>query len=754
MRRLLQVAGLPGLLVFGLLLAGCSFQTAGAIVAPQTPALSEPGVKSVAAPDPEVAASRYLEAWRRGDLDEMYDSLSPLAQDGIGREAFISRHESFWRQAALSGLDFEIVSSLVNPQSAQVRYRVTVHSAVVGDLTRETFMELKRVQDEWRVAWTDAAILPELAEGRELFLDIVTPTRANVYDQRGLGLAAHADAIALWIVPNQIGDDGSEERMLNALSQVLDERPEHLRLRYEPFRDSDFFIPLGEVSPDAFQAVEATLAEVGGVQWSVYSGRFYLDGGLAPHAVGYVAQITEEALEDYQLRGYQGDEYVGQTGLEAAYEAELRGQPGGTLYLRNAEGQIEEILASADADPPYAVYTTLDRELQRQAQQAIAGFRGAIVVLQLDTGAVLTLVSSPGFDPNLFIRENPNSGPGLAELFRSPNDQPLLNRATSGLYPLGSVFKMVTMAAALESGFYTPESLYTCNGEFNELPGQPTLYDWTVASGLPDHGTITLVEGLARSCNPYFWHIGLDLFNLGLPSALPDMASAFGLGQETGIEISEAAGQVPNPAWKLRTTGQAWSPGDAVQLAIGQASLNITPLQVARFVAALGNGGRLYKPHLTQQIRSAEGEVRFEVRPELQATLPVSRDHLEVIREAMIQVVREPGGTARHRFLGLDLNLAGKTGTATGGAGEPHAWFAGYTFEGRPDRPDIAVVVVLENQGEGSEWAAPVFRRVIESYFFGRPFMPYPWESQIGVTRTPTLAPKMEDPEPQGTPTP
>jgi cell division protein FtsI/penicillin-binding protein 2 len=238
------------------------------------------------------------------------------------------------------------------------------------------------------------------------------------------------------------------------------------------------------------------------------------------------------------------------------------------------------------------------------------------------------------------------------------------------------------------------------------------------------------------------------------------MAKAFGLGESTGIEIGDAAGLVPDPEWTLENLGRSWGPGDAVQLAIGQASLEVTPLQVARFVAALGNGGTLYRPQIVQSVQNAEGLVQYEFQPDAQAQLPLSEETLETMHQAMYQVASAPMGTARLilRYPGtFPILVAGKTGTAeVGGDEDPHSWFAGYTFEERTDLPDIAIAVVVENQGEGSEWAAPIFRRVVEAYFFGRPMRTYSLESEIGVIRTatPTPGPPTETPPPEPTATP
>jgi penicillin-binding protein 2 len=738
-----------GYLILTVLAAGCSL--AGPRTPVASPTLPGPGVTTVSAPDPEIAVGHFLDAWKQWDYEAMYAMLSPLTQDAMTLEDFTARYEGVRTGAAVSGVDYEIVASLVNPRAAQVAYRLTLHSSVVGDVVRETTIDLTLVEGDWRVAWTETAILPELAGGNGLYLSFETLTRANIYDRNGLALAAQTDAVALWIVPGMIGNEDAEATMLSTLGRLLGRRPDSIQALYE-YALPDWRVPLGEVALEDFQAVEGTLTAVGGVGWEVYSTRYYPAGGLGPQTVGYVAQIQQDQLQDYQARGYAGDEFVGQTGLELIYEEALRGQPGGTLYLTDPAGQIVGTpLASREAEPPQALYTTIDRNLQLQAQQAISGFNGAIVVLQRDTGAVLAMVSSPSFDPNLFDTANPN-WQILGDVLADPN-QPLINRATgsgrSG-YPLGSVFKIITMSAALQSGYYSPDSLYTCNGEFTELPGV-TLYDWTVSHDRAAHGEITLMQGLERSCNPYFWHIGLDLFNLGMPTALPDMARGFGLGAATGLEIGDWPGLVPDPEWKLQNTGTEWAPGDSVQLAIGQASLNVTPLQVARFTAAVGNGGTLYRPYLIDHIQGATGGPTYQGVPLVQGTLPVSPENLQTIQAAMVQVIRADQGTARRRFLGLDINIAGKTGTAESGSEYPHAWFTGYTFEGRQDKPDIAVVVLVEYQGEGSEWAAPIFRRVVECYFFGGPRSLYPWEAAIGVTRTPTPT---EGPEGAATETP
>jgi len=726
------------LATWAFILAACGTSTTAAPAPPSE--LPDPLVLTDSAPDPEAAARNFMNAWKARDYSTMYDMLSPLTQDSITKEAFAQRYEDISRSAALTGLDYEIVSSfIVNPRQSQVRLQTALHSLVAGDINRDLKMELTLVDEAWRVAWSDGLILPELENGRNLFLDVVTPTRANIYDRNGLALAANSGAVALWIVPNQIGDEDAELEMLSTLRRLMDyPSNDSIQILYDQIRDTDFRVNLGEVPLEAFQQVQGILSGVGGVQWGNYDTRLYFDGGLAPHAVGYISWIQEEDLQDYLSQGYQGDEFVGQIGLEYWYEEALRGRPGGTLYTTDAAGRPDTVIASQESEPPFAVYATFDRELQRYTQQALedSGLTGSVIVLERDTGAVLAMASTPDFDPNIFDTNNPNSASGLTELFQVPKN-PLLNRATVGAYPMGSVFKTITMAAALESGFYDADTIYNCGLEFRELPGI-TLYDWRFEKELPASGEITLQQALVRSCNPYFFHIGLDLFNRGLETAIPDMAKAFGLGMPTGIEIGEQGGLVPDPETKLKLFDDEWSPGDSVQLAIGQSFLQATPIQVARMVAAIGNGGTLYQPQIINRVESAEGEILSQFKPIVQGTLPVSSENLEVIQQAMVGVIRDPRGTARKVFLGLNVDMAGKTGTAqTGDLTDPHAWFVAYTFEGREDIPDIAVVVALEFQGEGSEWAAPVARRIIESYFFGRPIKLYPWEARIRIPATP-----------------
>jgi penicillin-binding protein 2 len=262
--------------------------------------------------------------------------------------------------------------------------------------------------------------------------------------------------------------------MLRVLGRLLDRNPEQLRDLYKNYPEGSFFVPLGEVSIEDFRPVADTLAETGVVRWAEYSTRYYASDGLAPQSVGYVSQIRQENLADYQALGYRGDEFVGQVGLEAVYEDQLRGKPGGTLFVMNPDGQPVGSLVTVDPTLPQSVTTTLDRDLQRLSQHAIEDFRGAIVVLERDSGRILTMVSSPGFDPNLFDTRNPNWQYGLSGVLENQNN-PLINRAARSSFPLGSVFKMITMSAALGRASSRRTASTTARPSSPSCPVRPSM---------------------------------------------------------------------------------------------------------------------------------------------------------------------------------------------------------------------------------------------------------------------------------------
>ncbi|MEA3441790.1 MAG: penicillin-binding transpeptidase domain-containing protein [Chloroflexota bacterium] len=688
--------------------------------------------------DIEDVARSYLDDWKDEDYAAMYQLLTSISKKAISEEQFTEHYQGVYLEAELSKVDYEVLSSLVKVEAGQVSYRVLMDSLLVGKFQADTLMNLSREAGTWRIQWDDTLVLPQLKGGN--YLSMVreghTPARSNIYDRYGSALVAQTASTAIGLFPDQINPE-QELTLLRELSDLIGVNPDTIKSRYASYPSgAGWYLPLGEVPAEEIADRYETLSKLDGLVLSGYKARYYFDGGVAPHLIGHVSAIHAEEVDEYAQKGYQQDERVGRSGLERWGEGYLAGSHGGVLYVMNALGKPVTRLAESSGEPGQAIYTTLDKEFQQAAEMAISNFRGAIVVMERDTGRVLAMVSSPGYNPNAFEPINFNSEALLAAL--ESQDLPLFNRATLGQYPLGSVFKIITMAAALESGRYTPESTYLCGYKFEEIPGV-TLYDWTYEHEFPPSGLLNLPGGLIRSCNPWFYHIGLDLFNHGLQTAVADMGRGFGLGALTGIEgVEEVAGQVPDPESQI----------DATNLAIGQGALLVTPLQVANFFAAIGNGGTLFQPQVIEAITPPGGEPSYVFEPIVNGELPVSQEMLQVIQQALKGVVSstDPRGTAYHIFTGLDIPVAGKTGTAQTGT-SPHAWFAGYTMAEREDKPDIAVVVVAENTGEGSDYAAPIFRRIVELYFYNSPGRLYEWESTYNVTSTPT-------PEVVGTPTP
>ncbi len=733
---------LAGLALFSL--AGCSLAATAIHTStpPPSPTVGSISINTTGVPDAKIAARAYLDAWSSDDYGTMYAMLTSISRDAVSADDFEKFYRAAATEAAFSRIESEILSALVmSPSSAQVNYRTVLDSELVGELSREMVMNLSLENGQWRVQWDQALLMPELANGNYLSMERSVPSRANIYDREGHALVAQTDATAVGLRP-ALTDPEQSESLFSVIQSLTGLRPEEIEALYWSIPEgADWYVPLGEVPAGEVQEDIGDLSGLAGLMLTPYRARYYFDGGIAPHLIGYVSQIQQGQEEEYLRKGYRIDERVGQAGLEKWGEDYLSGTRGGALRVINPQGEVVTKLAETSPLASQSIYTTLDKDFQLAAQKSMEGFRGAAVVLERDTGRVLAMVSAPDFDPNAFEPLNFNYQTLLNELFAS-QENPLLNRATQGVYPLGSVFKIITMAAALESERYTPESTYQCGYHFDELDGV-RLNDWTYEHYLNDgrtipSGLLTLPEGLIRSCDPWFWHIGLDLFNRDMTTAVSDMARGFGLGSLTGIEgVEELEGSIPDPASQV----------DATNMAIGQGDILVTPLQVASFIAAVGNGGTLHRPQLIERVVSPEGQELNIFKPDRMGKLPVIPDNLAVIQEALRGVVAstDPYGTAWHRFTGLDIPVHGKTGTAESGSGQPHAWFAGYTDAGRPDQPDIAIVVVAENIGEGSDYAAPIFRRMVELYFYGQPAKLYPWESTFYVTVTP---------EPEATPEP
>jgi penicillin-binding protein 2 len=465
-------------------------------------------------------------------------------------------------------------------------------------------------------------------------------------------------------------------------------------------------VPIAEIDFEASLELDNLLNNLPGVDRRSHEVRTYNDGDTAAHVIGYVGSIPAERKQQYLDKGYMGDELVGLAGIEHWSEDELAGQRGGRLVTLSPDRQVLSEIASVTAKAGHSVYLTLDTLFQATVERLLGERLGAIVVMNPATGALYALASYPRFKPAVFT--SGFDADAWVDLYADEN-RPLVNRATQGLYPPGSIFKIVTISAALEALALSPDSTYFCPGVWNGLGREFQKKCW-LESG---HGRISLANGLTQSCDVVFYEVGLALHRED-PELLPGWARAFGLGVPTHVVgVTESIGVVADDAWKQANLNEPLFPGDTVNSAIGQGFMLVTPLQIARLLAAIGNGGRLVQPHLIEKIVAVDGSEKI-FEPEPPGTLPLSGDNLTLIRRSLEAVVSGAGGTARGAFQEINYTVAGKTGTSESGQEEPHAWFAGYA---PAEEPQVAIAVILEHAGEGSKEAAPLFRQVVEEFF-------------------------------------
>ena len=654
-------------------------------------------------PGPEEVALGFLESWERTDYKGMYALLSPPAQAEITQAEFAQYYHDVATEITMTALETQLVSLLQDGPQGQAAYRLIMDTLLVGRIETDNLMSLSYADGRWGVNWSPGLIFRELEDGNILRMFRHAPSRGNIYDRSGTGLAVEDQAVTVGVVPGQIED---EDKLLAELSWILGLWAASIKEKYALARP-DWYVPIGDLSFEASQAHYSTLTSLPGVVLRDKWVRAYRHGGLAAHLLGYMGRIEQDEQAEWVAKGYSGDEMVGKAGLERWGDPYLAGRRGGTLVVLTPTGRQLVTIKEQPAVQSRSIYSTLDRRLQQVVEATLGDERGAIVALDPNTGQILAMASRPTFDPNMFVT---GIDSGQWQVLANDASRPLVNRATQGTYPPGSVFKIVTMAAALEEGGLTPGSTFDCLGIWYGL-GK----DWPKTCWLErGHGQVNLVQALTVSCDITFYELGKHLYELD-PTLLPRYARLFGLGAPIGVGTTdEVAGLVPDHDWKIAELGEAWFMGDSVNLAIGQGYLLVTPLQVATMVASVGNGGTLYRPQLVLRVAASSEEPEQVFEPQELGRLPMKPETLSAIREGLLGAATSPEGTAYRAFKGMAIAVAGKTGTAENPYGDPHAWFAGYA---PADHPQIAVVVLVENGGEGSQVAAPLFRQVVEAFF-------------------------------------
>lgn len=576
------------------------------------------------------------------------------------------------------------------------------------------------------------AYYAELSQGNRVRTDPIPPSRGLIFDRHGVVMAENLPAFQLELIREQVGGTPQIDATLARLATIglLDAEDTNSIKRTILSHHVYESVPIKlQLNDEEMARFAVHRYEFTGVDIRTRLSRHYPFGPIAVHALGYVAAISEQDLKHIDSAAYAGTTLIGKLGVEGAYENLLHGTPGYREVLVNAAGRPVErqgaYTPKLDIRQPIAgadLILSLDMRVQRAAEDALAGKRGAAIAIDPRTGDVVALASTPGFDPNAFAR-------GLTtkqyDALQNDIDKPLINRALRGAYPPGSTVKPFYALAALKYGVMSADQTIFCPGHFN-LPGSSHQFrDWKPKG----HGTLAMRHAIMQSCDVYFYTVAN---RLGI-DRMHDFMSTFGFGDLTGIDIpGEKAGLMPSTEWKRhaykRTAEQIWFPGETISVGIGQGYMLATPMQLAHAVSGIASRGQIFKPRLVSAVRAAGSATltRRPAQPEPSLTA-VSAEQWGVIVDGM-ELATGPGGTAAAATAGSPYKIAGKTGSAqvfTIGQNEKynekqvsermldHALFISFA---PADDPKLAVAVFVENGKHGGSTAAPIARKMFDAY--------------------------------------
>ncbi len=470
--------------------------------------------------------------------------------------------------------------------------------------------------------------------------------------------------------------------------------------------------------------LEAHQMDLRGISVSPEPLRNYRFDGLFAHAFGYMGEINGAELSQEAFTDYRMGDVIGKTGLEKGLERYLKGVDGSRRVEVNSLGRIIQEMAEASPVPGSRIVLTVDYDIQQALEEAFSDASGAGVVLNPNTGDILAMVSRPSYDPNVFSGGIPKE---TWKELTADEKHPLTNKAISGQYAPGSVFKIVMAVAGLEEREITPQESVYCRG-YTKFGGR-RFRCWKRRG----HGKVDLHRALVQSCDVYFYELGQ---RLGIDK-IAECAENLGLNRPTGIDLEgEKPGLIPNRAWKKKTRKEPWYPGENLNAAIGQGYILVTPIQLANLVAAIANGGTVYRPQLVKRVENYRGEVLKEIAPEVRYDAPLSAKTLHLVIQALEGVVSEKRGTGGRARL-KNIRVAGKTGTAQvvrmkqdeeeiEDIPEKHRDHALFTAFAPVDDPEIAVAIIVEHGGHGGSAAAPIAGQVLERYFTKTGRLPKP----------------------------
>ena len=574
----------------------------------------------------------------------------------------------------------------------------------------------------WSLQVIKGSDLRQLSENNRIRLIESPADRGMLFDCKGRVLAHNRPSFEVYLVPE---DAKANPEVLTKVARMLNLTPEEIegkiqaQKRRAPFRAVKI---KSDIQWNELALLESNRVFLPGLIVDVRPRRAYDYGDLASHLIGYLGEVDENELRKFREASYRMGSLIGKYGIEYQWENELKGVDGGRQIEVDAIGREVRPLGRVEPFPGYNLFLTIDADLQKTAEEAYKDKNGALIAMDPKTGRILAMVSKPSFEP--FAKNvSPEEWKALVE---NPN-HPLTNKGIQGQYPPGSVFKIITAIAGLESGVITQNTTFSCEGAFHY--GNRDFRCWKEGG----HGRISLHRAIAESCDIYFYQLGLKLG----PDLIARYAQEFGLGKATGIFLPhEKPGIIPTSLWKKRRFGTPWYSGESISFAVGQGYVLTTPLQLLTLISGVANGGKLYLPQVVEKVEDIYGNIIEEYPPMELRRADVSPKTFQIIQEALKGAVNDPYGTGSACSL-KEVKVAGKTGTAQVVSlpedfkrGDikripiklrDHAWFVAYApFED----PKISVVVLVEHGGFGAIAAAPIARKVIEQYLGLEPSPP------------------------------
>jgi penicillin-binding protein 2 len=589
------------------------------------------------------------------------------------------------------------------------KQRILVLSFVVGIVFLLLIIRL------WHLQILSANDYQAMSENNRLRFVPVAASRGAIMDRTGTVLVSNRPSFSLAVIPQEVRD---KETLLTLLSGLLGLDRKDMAERWEKNKGRANYYPIvlaSNITRDHVEIVEENRMRLPGVEIEMKPVREYSSKQLAAHLLGYIGEVSEKELDLKGFEDYNPGDYVGKNGIERALEKELHGSDGGRQLEVDARGRVLRTISESHPTVGNSVVLTIDAAVQKQAERAFGDQAGAAVAMDVTNGEILAFVSNPGFDPSLF------SGKLPADVWQGYLDDkrhPLENKALSGQYPPGSTFKMITALAGLQDNIINESTSINCNGSYDL--GTSTFKCWNKKG----HGSTNLRKSLRESCDVFYYQLGEKLGVDKIAAA----AHAFKLGEPLGVELlNERGGLIPTAEWKQKRFGKRWFHGETLSVAIGQGAVVLTPIQLASMTATIANEGTIYRPHLVKRVVDADGKTLNETKSEIIGTASFSKESYRLVKQGMLAVVNEPGGTGGMARL-YDVKVAGKTGTSqvvklhdsktsTPYQFRDHALFVAFAPF---DKPEIAVAVVIEHGEHGGGAAAPIAARILRAYFDGK----------------------------------